>query len=149
MRHVLALVYKYVFITAIVAVTTWWAGGASITRALWLGLVITAALYILGDLVMLRYFGNWVAAIADAAVAFLILRSGTVMPGTLTPSPSSSAMSMVMSLVAAVAIGIAEYFFHQYLLNSHTVPVAAMDGGNRWSGGSGGDDKGGPRHENP
>ena len=145
MRHVTALVYKYVFITAIVAVTTWWAGGATITRALWLGLVITAALYILGDLVILRYFGNWVATVADAGVAFLILRSGTILPGTLTSRLSASAMSMGMSLVGAVAIGIAEYFFHQYLLATHTVTVAAMDGSNRGQGGGG---KAEPRGEN-
>ena len=135
MRHVQALVYKYLFITAIVAVTTGWWGGGSLVRAMWLGLTLTAALYILGDLVILRYFCNWVATIADAGVAFLVLRSGTMLPGAAV-TPATSAASMSVSLLAAVAIGVAEYFFHQYLLSRQVVTTAAGMGDTR--GGHGG-----------
>lgn len=73
------------------------------------------AIYVLGDLVILRKIGNVAATIADSGAAALVLYF------YLTSMNYTDDLWMKV-LIPAALIGVAEWFFHKWLLKEGIVP---------------------------
>lgn len=109
MKHVTALIYKLIIITLITAFFTVVLGGYTFWQAFLLSFIVTAMLYVVGDLLVLPAAGNMTATIVDAGSAALLV---WLIP-YLTAMPR---IAFLGALMIGVVIGVAEYFFHQYLL---------------------------------
>ena len=116
-----ALVLKLAFLFIIVALVVRPAVEASMTDAFWIALVLTAALYSIGDFFVLRYWGNGLATAVDAGTAALLVWWAPAYV-TVPPVPPSSV------LAAAGLVALAEYVFHGWLLH-HVFPGAPVDKG--------------------
>jgi len=114
MDHIKAILAKTVAILLIVWVVMSLLTDVAIMDSIIAGLIITAAIYVMGDLFILRKFGNIVATIADAGTAFLIL---WLYLGSMDYNDI-----VMWSLVAAALIGVFEYMFHKWLLREGIVP---------------------------
>ncbi|MBT2214946.1 YndM family protein [Virgibacillus dakarensis] len=78
----------------------------------WISLFVTGISYLIGDLFMLRRFGNIAASIADFPLAFLSLW----VLGTLLIE--SSIPIVMLSLMAAFFITFCEPFIHTYIIEN-------------------------------
>lgn len=109
MKHVTALIYKWIFTVVILMVVLTWMERVTFGQAFFLSLVVTGALYVSGDLFVLPLFGNVSATLADAAVAYLLIRFAPAYSSLKSVNPGPA-------VVATLFIGVAEYFFHRYLV---------------------------------
>jgi hypothetical protein len=115
MKHLNALIVKAIMNWAILWITLTGLYGVSFMDSTIVGAIIVVMIYVLGDLVILRKFGNVAATIADAGSAAIILWI------YLSFMEYTNNLWM-MVLVPAVLIGVAEYFFHKWLLKQGIVP---------------------------
>lgn len=108
MKHLPALLVKLAFVLVLTAVVLMPMEGATFSQVIGVSLVLTLALYAVGDMVILPAWGNMAAVIADAVVTLFVV--------WLAPYYTGLARVSFLSAVAtAVLIGIAEYFFHNWL----------------------------------
>lgn len=115
MKHLKALVVKALFIWAILWITLTGIYDVSFMDSTIVGVIIVVMIYVLGDLVILRKIGNFAATIADAGAAALIL-------WLYLTSMNYATDLWMMVLIPAVLIGLAEWFFHKWLLKENIVP---------------------------
>ncbi|WP_221567922.1 YndM family protein [Alkalihalobacillus sp. TS-13] len=111
MKHVKALLIKFVMVTAVLWVVLGLFYGVSFNDILGISTFLTLAAYIIGDLWILPRFGNAVATIADFGLAYLgvwLLGGGYI---------EENIPLGLASLYAAIGITIGEYFFHRYMEN--------------------------------
>ena len=123
MKHITALLYKLIIITVITAFFTMTLGALDFGQTLTLSIILTALLYPVGDLYVLPMFGNWTAAIVDAVAAAILVWA--VSNSSMMPD-----ITFTGALIIGVAIGIAEYFYHQYL-QKEVLPGSPMGGPNK------------------
>ena len=115
MKHLKALVVKAIFIWAILWITLTGIYNVSFMDSKIVGVIIVVMIYVLGDVVILRKIGNIAATIADAGASALIL-------WLYLTSMNYTTDLWMMVLVPAVLIGLAEWFFHKWLLKENIVP---------------------------
>ncbi|MBF8807305.1 MAG: DUF2512 family protein [Enterococcus lacertideformus] len=115
MKHVKALIVKAIMIWAILWIVLTGLYGVSFVDSTIVGVIIVVMIYVLGDLLILRKVGNVAATIADAGSAAVILWVYLYFMNDM----SNIWMKV---LVPALLIGIAEWFFHKWLLNQGIVP---------------------------
>lgn len=115
MKHVKALIIKAIMIWAILWIVLTGLYDVSFMDSTIVGVIIVVMIYILGDLIILRKIGNVAATIADAGSAALIL-------WVYLSSMDYSNDLWMKVLIPAVLIGVAEWFFHKWLLNQGIVP---------------------------
>ncbi len=108
MEHVRSLVIKFVIYAAIQAVALTVVAQLPIAMALITALIVTVLTYVIGDLWLLPNYGNIVSSFVNAVIAGVAI--WLVFLGLFPPAPA-----VFIILVAAVLIGIADYFYHQYL----------------------------------
>ncbi|MEW6458698.1 MAG: DUF2512 family protein [Bacillota bacterium] len=108
MEHVRSLVIKFVIYAAILSVAMWVVAQLPITAALVTALIVAVLTYVIGDLWLLPNYGNIVSSFVNAVMAGVAI--WLVFLGLFPPAPA-----VFVILVAAVLIGIADYFYHQYL----------------------------------
>lgn len=108
MKHIAALIIKYLFVATATSLVFTGVLGIETGPSLWVALVLTLALYLLGDLTILPAFGDRAATITDAGVA-LVLTWLAPLYSRVAPIPFATALAV------AVLIGIGEYFFHNYI----------------------------------
>lgn len=111
MRHVVALVIKYVFLLAINAIVLTSVTDATFGQAAAVALVMTVLLYLLGDLFILPNLGNMSAVIADSGLALVIAWLAPIFTAI-------TSVTFGQALVIALLVGVAERFFHMYLRQS-------------------------------
>lgn len=109
MKDMTAILYKLIFTVLIVSFFTMVLGAYTFWQSFLLSLLITVSLYIVGDMLVLPTMGNWMATVLDAGTATII---AWLIP-FITALPD---IAILGALMIGIAIGIAEYFFHQYLL---------------------------------
>ena len=115
MKHVKALVVKAIMIWAILRVVLTGLYGVSFMDSTIVGVIIVVMIYVLGDLLILRKVGNIAATIADAGSAAVIL--------WLYLYFMNDTVDIWMKvLIPALLIGVAEWFFHKWLLSQGIVP---------------------------
>lgn len=111
MHHIKALALKFLVIAftiytiyGIFAQTGW-------LRLFWISLAVTAISYLIGDLLILRQFGNITATISDFGLVFFSLFIlGGLFLGANVPF-------ITTSILAAFFITCCEPFIHGYLVN--------------------------------
>lgn len=116
MKHLKALVIKAIFIWVILWAVLTGLYGVSFMDSTIIGVIIVVMIYILGDLVILRKLGNIPATIADSGAAALIIWL------YLYYMNSSMTDIWMKVLIPALLIGVAEWFFHKWLLKQNIVP---------------------------
>ncbi|GGN95114.1 DUF2512 family protein [Saccharibacillus kuerlensis] len=94
---------------AIIGLTMWF-GEASFMSALIVTLILGALAYVIGDMFILPAAGNTVATLADAALSYVVLWAASEMLGW--------GLSFFELFVIALVVGIFEFFFHVWLLQS-------------------------------
>ncbi|PFJ17613.1 hypothetical protein COD67_17610 [Bacillus cereus] len=70
MKHIVALLIKYIAITAVLLIILGIFQGISIPRVLLISLFLTGATYLIGDLFILPKYRNPIATIADFGLSF-------------------------------------------------------------------------------
>lgn len=112
MRHTTALAIKFLAVTAILAlVLPLVAGPVSWTGVLVAALAVTVVSYLAGDLGILPAMGQVMALVGDLLLgAVTVWAVQFIVPGLTIPFAGA--------LVVAVALGVAEFFFHRYMQGS-------------------------------
>lgn len=111
MRHISALVIKYLMTAIVLAIILPLAGRASFGAALLAAVFVTAIDYLAGDLIVLPYFGNGWAVFAD-----IILATATLWAVQFY-LPAMN-VSFLGALVAAAVLAMGEWFFHFYVMGN-------------------------------
>ena len=120
MEHAKALMIKFVMVTAVLGLILSAIFGGELVDTLFITLVLTVLAYLFGDLFIFRFAGdnytsrNIIATFSDAVLAFVVV----YFIGTYMYSGVDN--MMLASLVAALAVGGGEWFFHKYL-NNHVL----------------------------
>ncbi|MFS0673491.1 YndM family protein [Ornithinibacillus sp. 179-J 7C1 HS] len=114
MKHVKALLIKFVGSLILLYLILGLIYGMDFGEVFLLSLVLGVAAYVIGDLLILPRTNNTIATIADFGLAWAIIYWFT---DTMTPADNP----IIASLIAAIAVGIFEAFFHSYLAN-HVLP---------------------------
>ncbi|UJL47224.1 YndM family protein [Virgibacillus sp. NKC19-16] len=109
MRHVTALVIKFLITATVVYSLLSIFNVASILEMFLISLFVTGGAYIIGDLILLPRFGNGIASIADFGLATVgIWLLSLVFIGAEFPI-------FTLSLIAAFFIAVCEAVFHIYM----------------------------------
>lgn len=107
-RYLLALVIKFAAVTVILYIALGLFMGTSLMDILIMGVILTAASYVLGDLMILPAAGNSVAVFSDIVLAALLL-------WVLGNAMDNSAGAFVNALAVSVFLAIGEWIFHVYM----------------------------------
>lgn len=108
MKHVRAMVLKFILVTGALFLTLGLIYGVSFAYILFFSAVITGISYYVGDMFILPKSNNTIATLADFGLCYLkvAFMLYTFVPGL----PIWTA-----SLFAAAAIAVGEFFFHKYM----------------------------------
>lgn len=111
LEHVKALIIKFIMVTAILWVILGLFYGVDFGEIATISVILTPIAYVVGDLLILRYFNNMIATIADFGLSFLTI-------WFVGLAVINEPISIVgASLISALAIGIGEWFYHYYVNN--------------------------------
>lgn len=108
MKHVMALIIKYVMIALVLAVVLSWLTDLTFSEILYIAGAVTILAYIIGDLLILPATNNTIATIADVGLALLTIYMFNYLW-------DNREISFTDSLIAAAVIGVGEWFFHKYV----------------------------------
>ncbi|WP_408009828.1 YndM family protein [Pseudalkalibacillus sp. A8] len=111
MKHIRALLVKFVMVTAVLWVVLGLFYGVNFGDIFAISLFLTIAAYLIGDLVILPRFGNAMATLVDFGLAYLgvwMIGGGFI---------EENIPLGLASLYAAIGITIGEWFFHSYMQN--------------------------------
>lgn len=123
MKHVKALLIKFIMILAVLLIVFTLVFNAGVGAVLLMSAVLTLAAYIIGDLLVLSRSGdrskpngdypkrNAIATVSDAVLSFIVLWA----LGSVLLEPDNNVI--LASLIATVIIGIGEWLFHRYVNN--------------------------------
>jgi len=129
-KHLTNLAVKFVLFTIVLALLV--PGGTNgqytFGGVLWLAVALTLLAYFVGDLWILPNYGNWTAVAADAGLVLLGLWALPPILGT-PPIPFGT------MLIAALLLGVGEYYFHRYLQGDLQMAMPAGGGGEDSPGG--------------
>lgn len=114
MRHVSALIIKFLMIGLICLIALPYLAGVTALQAIGLAVALTIIAYIISDLLLLPNFGNWTATIVDAILAFATIWAAQFVVTAMT-------ISFTAAAVTAVVIGVGEFFFHTWLQRANVV----------------------------
>ncbi|SET37172.1 Protein of unknown function [Salinibacillus kushneri] len=108
MNHVMALLIKGISSFILLSVIMGWIYGISFGDIFLITVVLGIVSYILGDMFILPRTNNTMATMADLGLAFVVV---WWMAANLTTVNNL----FFPSLIAAIGVGIFEYFFHKYV----------------------------------
>jgi Protein of unknown function (DUF2512) len=111
MKHVKAFAIKFISNLVLLYIILGLFFDMAFRNVFLITLVLGVAAYLIGDLLILPRTNNTVATIADFGLAFLII---WFMSENLTYGDDH----LLMSLIAALGVGIFEAMFHRYLANN-------------------------------
>ncbi|MFS0560467.1 YndM family protein [Terribacillus sp. 179-K 1B1 HS] len=123
MKHVKALVIKFIMILAVLWIVFTLMFNTEFSDTLLMSVVLTIAAYVIGDLLILSRAGdrskpdgdfkkrNTIATVSDAILTFIVLWA----LGEALLNPDDNVV--LASLISTVVIGIGEWFFHRYVNN--------------------------------
>lgn len=114
MDHLKALGIKFIVISIIVYSLFGILFNASLINLLWISMLVTGISYLIGDLFVLRKYGNIVASFADFPLAFLSLW----ILGNLFIERGMPIVTL--SLMGAFFITLSEPLIHAYMQNKLT-----------------------------
>lgn len=109
MEHVKALIIKFIMVTAVLWVILGLFFGVDFGEIITISVILTPLAYVIGDLLVLRYFNNMMATIADFGLSFITI---WLIGAAVINEPISVATA---SLISALAISVGEWFYHSYV----------------------------------
>ncbi len=107
MKHITPLLIKFFMIAVILSIVLGIMTDLTFGNILYLSVAVTVIAYVIGDLLILSVANNTVTTIADLIIAFLAV----YLYDYLLDAELISAWD---ALVAAIVIGVGEWFFHKY-----------------------------------
>jgi hypothetical protein len=111
LKHILALIIKFVLVAIVVFSIFSSFENVTLANGIFVSILITGIAYVIGDLMILRRFGNLTATLADFALAFLAL----FLYGVFLDLPIGHAGNAAGFSALFIAFG--EAFIHYYLIN--------------------------------
>ncbi|UFT98271.1 YndM family protein [Radiobacillus kanasensis] len=108
MKHVKALGIKFLVISVVLYSVLGILNQASLGDIFLISVLVTGVAYVLGDLLILKNFGNLMASLADFALSFFAV-------WLLTAGLIQEEFSISISLFAAFLIACSEAVFHVYM----------------------------------
>lgn len=108
LKHVTALLIKFAMVGIILWVVLGITTDLSFGYIMYLSIAVTVLAYVIGDLLILSATNNVVATIADIVIVFITIYLYNYLLAT-------QVISFWDSLIAAVIIGVGEWFFHKYI----------------------------------
>lgn len=117
MRHLIAVLIKFVMVTAVLLIVLTWIFDVSFVDTILISLALTAVAYMMGDLLIFLNAGkpsdqttrNSIATVSDFLMAFLVIwLVGQLLTGDMV-------QMVAPALVASLVIAAGEWFFHQYM----------------------------------
>lgn len=125
-KHIVNVAIKFLIFTVVLSflLPTMSAAANRYTfgGVIWVAAFLTVLAYVVGDLWVLPNFGNWVAVGADAGLVILGL---WMLPGILGTPP----VTFTTMVMAALLLGVAEFYFHRYLGGALMTNPVASEGG--------------------
>lgn len=110
MKHIYALIIKYVMITVITGIILGGLTALTFGNILYISAAVTIVAYIIGDMLILSATNNTVATISDFVLALAVIY---LFNFVWTPNP----ITFGDALITALVIGVGEWFFHKYVAN--------------------------------
>lgn len=111
MKHLAALVIKFVLVAIVFEVLLNLMTNLTFGQILWLSLIVTVVSYAIGDLLVLPLSNNTVATIADALITFVVLYMYNMWA-------DYTSIGIFDATISALLLGVGEWFFHKYVHNS-------------------------------
>ncbi|QDI90794.1 DUF2512 family protein [Salicibibacter halophilus] len=111
MNHVVALIIKFVMITAVLWLILGGFFNVGFGNIFLISIIMTGVAYLIGDLWILPQFGNVVATIADFGLVFAGVWA---LAAIFEPTANFGSAAFF----SAVIIAIGEIFFHMYVRNT-------------------------------
>jgi hypothetical protein len=111
MKHVTALLIKFVMIAVALEIVLNLLTDLTFGDILYIAAAVTLLAYVIGDLFILRATNNTVAAIADAGLALAVIYAFNFFWNVRY-------ISFIDALIAAAVLGVGEWFFHKYVENN-------------------------------
>lgn len=108
MKHIMALLIKFAMIAVVLSIVLGIMTDLSFVNILTLSVSITVIAYVIGDLLILSIANNTVTTILDVGIAFLAIYLYNILINV-------DLISGWDALVAAIVIGVGEWFFHRYV----------------------------------
>ncbi|MDF2590017.1 MAG: hypothetical protein K0S41_3858 [Anaerocolumna sp.] len=108
MRHISAILIKFVMVTIVLGITLSVMTNLTFTDILYVSATVTILAYVVGDLLILSITNNVVATIADAALALATIYAFNFIW-------EFKNISFTDSLITALILGVGEWFFHKYV----------------------------------
>ncbi|AKN31591.1 hypothetical protein Ccar_12240 [Clostridium carboxidivorans P7] len=110
MRHVVALLIKFVMVAVVLEIIFSILTTLTFSSILYIAAAVTIIAYIIGDLLILPASNNTIASMADVALALATMYMFNYIWST-------TQIHFVSALIAAVIISTGEWFFHKYVSN--------------------------------
>lgn len=111
MKHIGALLLKFVILAIVLELVLLNLSALSFRTILTVALTITVLSYLIGDIAILPKSNNTVATITDIGLSFItILLFNYSIPG--------AAISFSDALIASIGVGIGEWLFHKFMSKS-------------------------------
>lgn len=111
MRHIIALLIKFAMIAIALEVVLSMVTTLTFTDILYIAATVTILAYIVGDIFVLSMTNNTIATIADVGLTLVTIYA-------FNYAWNISRISLTDSLIAAVVVGVGEWFFHKYVANN-------------------------------
>lgn len=111
MKHVIALLIKFVMVAVVLEIILNLMTYLTFTDILIISLAVTILAYIIGDLLILPASNNTIATVSDIGLALVTIYMFNFIFNVRL-------ISFWDALVAAVIVGVGEWFLHKYLSSS-------------------------------
>ncbi|WP_408006317.1 YndM family protein [Pseudalkalibacillus sp. A8] len=120
-RHIVALLSKFLFVVCIAYVTLTIFFGVPIGNILWMSALITVVGYPIGDLYVLKKLGNFIATIIDFGLVFFVF---WLFADHYIESPANQLFGAAL---AALFISISEFVYHIFIEVSNPLRPSKAD----------------------
>ena len=108
MKHIGAILLKYVMVAVILEIVLGWLTRNSFTNILVISAAVTVVSYLVGDLLIFAKSNNTIATIFDGVVTLIVLMLFNYARGY-------SPISFTTGLIATVVVAVGEVFFHRFV----------------------------------
>ena len=108
MKHISALVVKFLMTAFILEVALLLLSDLSFGRILFLSIIITVISYLIGDMVLLPATNNAVATIADMVLNTIVIYLFNFIWNI-------NSITFITALLSGILLGIGEFYFHKII----------------------------------
>jgi hypothetical protein len=111
MKHIVAIILKFIVVLVLLEILLSLTTALSVSQILVISAAVTLLSYVIGDMLILAVSNNTVATLCDAVLVFLTIWAFNYVP-------YYGGISVGAAVVCAAVLGIAEIFFHKYVVRA-------------------------------